>query len=115
MKTIKNHKITLIDVDETLIFWDHFDGVPKITVDGAKGPVVLGVSEKLINRIKQHKNQGHINIVWSHGGYEFAEKVVKALELEEYIDVVMSKASIYYDDTPASDFMQQIDLNKDDV
>lgn len=58
-----------------------------------------------INQLKEHKRRGHVVVVWSAGGSEWAAAVVKAVGLESYVDVVISKPSWYIDDLPANEFM----------
>jgi len=42
--------------------------------------------------------RGHAIVVWSGGGADWAEAVVKALKLEEFVDVVTAKPTYYIDD-----------------
>lgn len=60
---------------------------------------------KHIEELKKHKMRGHTVIVWSAGGWEWAEAVVRALKLEKYVDLVLEKPTWYYDDLPAQEFM----------
>lgn len=48
---------------------------------------------------------GQIVIVWSAGGYKWAESVVKSLGLSLFVDVAMSKPTWYYDDIPCQKWM----------
>ena len=111
MKVIKSHRIVFIDVDDTLVIWDWKDispdGIGLITVsDPVSGfTQQLLPHERHINLLKQFKARGHTVVVWSQGGYSWADTVVKALGLEELVDVVMSKPDWYIDDIPAAAFM----------
>lgn len=56
--------------------------------------------------LKHHKTvRGYGIIVWSANGKEWAEKIVKRLKLEEYVDIVMTKPSKYLDDKPVQEWM----------
>src|SRR3990167_10206542 len=58
----------------------------------------LYINETHVELLKRSKGRGRYIIVWSHAGYQWAEAVVKALQLERYVDVVMSKVEDYVDD-----------------
>lgn len=58
-----------------------------------------------IAQLVQHKLRGHTVIVWSAGGWEWAEAVVRSLGIEKYVDLVIEKPMWYYDDRPAEAFM----------
>lgn len=100
---------TYFDVDETLVIF-----VP----DNSKEPELVEIADPSgkfsvkaiphkghIRAIKEHKGRGHTIIVWSAGGHAWAEAVVKALNLQDYVDLVIEKPMWYYDDLPCSKFM----------
>jgi FMN phosphatase YigB (HAD superfamily) len=111
MKVIESHRIVMFDVDDTLIIWDweEFspDAIGTISInDLVSGHFELVLPhERHIQLLKQFKARGHTVIVWSQGGWAWAESVVKALGLEHLVDVVMSKPDWYVDDLPASAYM----------
>jgi hypothetical protein len=101
-------KITVyVDVDDTLVLWrpvKEDDWVVNLPRYG-----YLAVSSRHVTSIKQHKARGHLIVVWSQGGADWAEEVVKLIGLEDYVDLVISKPRWIYDDKPASYFMPEID------
>jgi hypothetical protein len=108
MKVIESDKVTVVDVDDTLILHDEARrdlGIPddvwvkrcmEIGVDDIK--LMVMPHEKHIEFIRLLKGQGGKIVVWSHGGYAWARAVIIALDIECYVDVVMSKPSLYIDD-----------------
>jgi FMN phosphatase YigB (HAD superfamily) len=123
---VSNHKKPFVlnhdrpvyfDVDDTLVFWPR-----TIRKKGLQDEmhVTIGVSDwdesvqgnvvshtlavvpnwEMIEFMKCLKAQGTAIIVWSHGGVRWAEAVVKALNLEEYVDVIMTKPNLMLDDKP---------------
>jgi hypothetical protein len=103
MQVIENENMVCIDVDDTLVIWN----IPA----GYEGKSILfnnfGYAEWLlphehhIKLLKQFKARGQFVVVWSQGGYQWAREVVKALKLEDYVDLVMSKPKWIIDDLPA--------------
>lgn len=69
---------------------------------------------KHIAQLKAHKDRGHTIIVWSAGGWEWAEAAVRALKLEKYVDLVIEKPTWYYDDLPCQEFMGKRIYMKDE-
>lgn len=116
MFVMKCKQTTYFDVDDTLVMWKaspeelaergveitcpistyyNEDGEQK-TIEGWKQ--LLLPHRYHIEQLKQHKLRGHTIIVWSAGGYDWAEAVVRSLGLEQYVDLVISKPIWCYDD-----------------
>jgi len=105
MKTLESDKIVCFDVDDTLITQDfHEEGVEVVVECNGYKTDVLIINNN-IDSLKKHKRQGQTVIVWSAAGHKWAESVVKALNLEKYVDYVMSKPNWYYDDLPCEKWM----------
>lgn len=116
MIVIPCNQPTFFDVDDTLVMWG-YAGLP---VDGAIEIECRGIKQyvtphkKHIEQLKAHRARGHTIIVWSQGGWEWAAAVVKALNLEKFVDLVIEKPQWAYDDLPASVFMPQSKWMKDE-
>lgn len=111
------------DVDDTLVMWSPTQeerekyGIdvlcPGSNILKEDGTLSVGPSwtERLvphfthIEQLKKHKARGHFVCVWSAGGWEWAQAAVKALGLENYVDLVISKPTWTYDDLQAEEFM----------
>ncbi len=108
MKLIEFENILPVDVDETLI--------TEVNPSNKNGGYMLlqygetarfySPCHKNIALMKHHKQtRGYGIIVWSANGKEWAQKVVKRLELEEYVDYIATKPKEYLDDKPVSSWM----------
>jgi hypothetical protein len=101
MKVYRTNQVILYDVDDTLVMWHYEDQSIQIPITD---PYLKGVvnyvtpNVKHIDLLKKHKARGFTVIVWSAQGFEWAEAVVQALNLEEFVDIVCSKPSGYVDD-----------------
>lgn len=123
MKVLKNTNTVWFDVDDTLVKWGSCPEEERqylIPITCPVGKVFdeegnesespswteyLRPHRKHIEQLKRHKLRGHKVIVWSQGGGEWAEAVVKALQLEQYVDLVTSKPTWVYDDLPCQEYM----------
>lgn len=123
MIVIKSVNSVFFDVDDTLILWSPTseqladEGIditcPGTLHSGPDGDIVeIGEwTQRVvpytpnIEAMKRHKLRGHRVIVWSAGGWDWAEAAVKALGLEHIVDVVMSKPHWCYDDLPPNEYM----------
>jgi predicted HAD superfamily phosphohydrolase YqeG len=91
-----------VDVDDTLIQWDVPTGDESesslVTVEtrGHKETFVVNVHN--LEYVKKMAVRGHIIIVWSAAGVEWADSVVKALGIEHMVSAVLSKPNYYVDD-----------------
>jgi phosphoserine phosphatase len=115
MKTIQNENVIFFDVDDTLVLWESrsvgsADWAREARVNVVdpydNKTVYLTKHQPHIKLLMNHKARGSTVVVWSQGGYAWAEAVVKALGLEEYVDLIMSKPRTYVDDLPVSDWLK---------
>ena len=123
MVVIENEKCIFFDCDDTLIMWEsqyvkEDDDGNLNTVNIASpfyspsmyattAPIYeLVPHKKHIQSLKdcKQKNKNTV-VVWSAGGWQWAEAVVKALGIEEFVDAVMEKPTMYVDDLPCKEFM----------
>lgn len=130
MITIKGLVVNF-DVDDTLVMWGKTDasdpdGVKFVCPAGVCYPDAtkavfadidqqarevggwvehLKVHKKHVAQLKEHALRGHKVIVWSAGGEDWAEAVVKTLELEPYVTLVMAKPMWCYDDKKPEEYM----------
>lgn len=110
------------DVDETLILWSPTEEQLEkegIVIECPGGAVIVDqevvnesswkvkvVPHKIhIEQLIKHKLRNQQITVWSAGGYRWAETVVRALQLEQYVDLVISKPTWAYDDLDPQDYM----------
>ncbi len=102
MKVIKNEQVIMIDIDDTLVMWN----APRSDIVEILCPYSKVIKNLTRNRgnikvLKDRKARGSTIVVWSAGGHAWAEAVVKALNLEEHVDYIMSKPIGYVDDKTA--------------
>lgn len=105
MIVIRNDQTVYVDVDETLILWDCDPSHPDAFWIGGQ---CVRSHKKHIDQVKKHKARGHQIVIWTQGGYDWAEQAVKLLKLEDYVDLVIRKPMWFYDDITASEFMPEI-------
>ena len=109
MKVIENENTVFIDVDETLVLHCLSSEAGLFITDpdtNEKLPVIE--HKRHIGYLKKSKSRGRFVVVWSANGYRWAMTVVKALGLTKYVDVCMTKPTVYFDDVPADSFMQRV-------
>lgn len=118
MLVVPGENIVAFDVDETLVMWSDKFSQPHENSIGFKDPYddstnYLLPHIKHIDLLKKYKGRGLTVIVWSAGGVEWARSVVKTLELETYVDLVITKPNKLVDDlTPSEIFPCRIYLNE---
>ena len=119
MNNLPYDNVAFFDVDETLIMYKQQDPsrMVEIRVPGNPYSVHVTPHEEHIARLIHHKVWNNGVVVWSRSGYQWAEAVVKALDLEQYVDIVMSKPLYYYDDRPCCEILGEhryLPFNKDE-
>lgn len=112
MLVLPKHSAAYFDIDDTLVLWGKPKDVPHdqlvfVQEPGPRGERVALVPHlSHIAQLKKFKESGNWHVVvWSQGGGDWAYAVIEALGLQNYVDVCMSKPTIYYDDIHCSDFM----------
>lgn len=131
MIVIPCKQTTYFDVDDTLVMWNSTpEELEQRGVDfECPGSLVL-IDDELkespswktrllphrfhIEQLKKHKMRGHTIIVWSAGGWDWAAAVVKALGLETYVDLCISKPTWAYDDLQPNEFIPKPSWKKDE-
>jgi len=107
MRVNKNEQVICVDVDDTLVSWDTTNSTDLITVVCPN----TGCNERLaphrphIKIVQNRLGRGALIIVWSAGGYAWAEAVVKALGLEHENLHIYSKPIAYVDDKKSEEWM----------
>lgn len=102
MKVIKDQQTVAFDIDETLFMHDE-NGFQSIVNPYSNTSVIGCPNSKHIELLKQYKGRGMFTIAWSAAGSEWAETVVKELNLESYVDLVMRKPDKLVDDLPVEE------------
>src|ERR1022692_4616922 len=114
MHVIKGETLTAFDIDDTMIMW-HSDCPPEekisITCPYGGDTRLFKVHKLHVEFLKKTKGRGNTVIVWSAAGVLWAEAVIKALGLEQYVDYILSKPTKIVDDlTPNEIFPCRIYL-----
>jgi len=104
-----NTRSVYFDVDNTLVMWPGGSTGFKGAVDGKDLIDIAGykVSPHLkhIQLLKDYKVSGCDIIVWSQAGKAWANAVVDALGIREFVDYCLTKPDVYVDDLEAGHFM----------
>lgn len=103
MFTIRSARTAFFDVDDTLLEWQscgqHEENAIRIVNNGHT--FYKKAIWPNVNGLKDHAHAGHVVIIWSAGGVDWATSVIKALKLEKYVDIILTKPDWYYDDKEA--------------
>jgi phosphoserine phosphatase len=115
---LRSDRVAFFDVDETLVMWSgafRADEPGTIMVGTDSIQAYVRPHMRHIEEMKAHKARGHAVVVWSAGGHEWADAVVKSLGLLPYVDLVMSKPAWCYDDLKPHEFVGQVIYHKDEA
>lgn len=106
----KNEQVIFVDCDDTLVMWKKAKKGEKVIAftdpyDATQHYVVPHIPH--IKILKDRKARGATIIVWSQSGWAWAEAIVKALDIGQSVDMVMSKPVAYIDDKPVEEWMAE--------
>lgn len=110
-QVLETHRAIYVDVDDTLTIAEYERYNPKeedlVLIKDPDSDLTRNfmIHRRHIEVLKQFKARGHTIIVWSQGGYRWAETVVKTLGLQEIVSYVVDKPAWFIDDLPAEAFM----------
>ncbi len=116
MQVLNTSNAVFFDIDGTLVREINRDDTTYVkTLNGLSisHPLRDGESTRRIlmganiQLLRDMHARGRFIIVWSAGGYQWAESVVRALGLEQYVHLIIEKPIAYVDDLDASQFMGQ--------
>lgn len=98
---LPDRKTVFVDCDETLVLWkDDPTDLQNSVIEVANGNLIVKFHRRHIELVKQFFAIGWNVIVWSQGGSDHAEHVVKACKLENHIHGIMPKPDVILDDKP---------------
>lgn len=114
MNVVNNEDIVCFDVDGTLVIPDTDPHTKDITIVNPYSgtPVELRIHHAHVELLKIYRGRGCFVRVWSHGGVKWAEAVVKALNLEKYVDSIETKPAKLIDDLPIERIFKTIFLEE---
>ncbi len=117
MQVVRSENIVCVDVDDTLVLWDNTHKRTLSMFEPVLGEMIkIAPHWPNIRLLKEKSLRGATVVVWSQGGYKYAEAIVRVLKLEAYVDYVMSKPSVVIDDLPVDMWMpRSFTLNPDKV
>lgn len=97
-----DRQVAYFDIDNTLIDWED-NGEQALFLQSEQGSYIVYPMRKNIALIDELRAVGWQIYVWSQGGADHAERTIKLLKLEDKVDLIMSKPTIYVDDLPFQD------------
>ena len=83
------------DQDEDTYFIDPYDGLQ----------TRRAVHKRHVKLLKDHYAKGYFVIVWSANGQRWAERVVEALGLNNFVHAILAKPIKIVDDLPVTEWM----------
>lgn len=102
---IESEMLIYCDCDDTLVM-HNVKGKKLDFIDPySKEIICLVPHKKQIKLLKDFKIRGYKIVVWSAAGALWAKEVVNKLELNDWVDLIISKPLKYIDDLPANEIM----------
>lgn len=108
IKIPETNGISYFDVDDTLVLWNKAPPEVCVKFDHPEGwTEYLLPHKKHILYLKTQKAKGKTIVVWSQGGSDWAETIVKTLQLEPWVDLCIGKPTEYIDDLNCNNWMNR--------
>lgn len=102
-KILASEHIVCTDIDNTILKWSKKHNIPgegRIEIlDPYSGETIYGRPHLVhIRLLKQYKARGYTIIAWTKSGVLWAEAVAKAFNIDDLIDLYMTKPDKVIDD-----------------
>lgn len=97
-----------VDCDDTLIMWasnKYYKPTEALLLEFMGYKVIVSSNDTNIAKVKEFYKRGYEVIIWSATGKEWAELVVKTLDLTDHVDYCLAKPDFYIDDLTVDQFM----------
>ena len=105
MHIVENENTVFLDVDETLVM-HHANNKDLYVICPYTGVQEhLTVHREHVRQLIKNKARGNFVVVWSHAGYKWAEAVIRALNLQDSVDLIISKPVKIFDDLTPNEFL----------
>ena len=102
---IPEGRIKYWDVDDTLVRWRLRPEEQAYKFE-CRGKELIGNAIKAnVEELIMQSLKGSYIVVWSKGGSDWAEAAVIGLGLEKYVDAIMTKPDVVYDDLPVESWI----------
>ena len=112
MKVINSNKTVHFDVDDTLILWDYDSTHPDlktVQIECFDGETrTFQIHERHIQKMEKYRAIGKTIVVWSQSSYDWAERVVLALDIQHLVDYCMRKPEFVVDDLQANNYIETL-------
>lgn len=113
LKTLINERIIMIDVDDTLVLHEFDKTLPGkyVRIPDPITPnayIELRVHEPMVRLVKEEAARGSQLLIWSRGGFQWAENVARALEFDKLQGeiLILTKPFAYFDDSDVSSWLK---------
>lgn len=99
------------DIDQTLILHKPQNEICPLNLVRVKDTIAdriicVEAHRAMIRLLEEEHAAGKYIMVWSRGGAKWATAVLVALNLTSKVNLVLTKPLVYFDDKPASEWLQ---------
>jgi hypothetical protein len=104
----KSEQVICCDIDDTIVLWNPEAPGDKIEIPcphSLHGHFDLKTHEPHIRLVKERLARGAVMIVWSAGGWAWADSVFEALGIDHENIHIYSKPYAYIDDSECQNWM----------
>ena len=105
MFVVPEGRIAYFDVDDTLLEWVESDIQNGTCITHNDRVFWRNAIQENIDELIRQAEAGTRIVVWSAGGSGWAETVVNALQLADYVDCILTKPDHVYDDKDPKTWM----------